>query len=86
MINKLLCFMFGHAYEEYKEPHLILTTFGTFKRELIVVKCKHCGEYGFVHGYKCSNESDVIGKNHYFKPGDAVGWIPLPIYRPKDGA
>lgn len=41
-------------------------------------------DYGFVHGYKCSNESDVIGKNHYFKPGDAVGWIPLPIYRPKD--
>lgn len=44
MINKLLCFMFGHVFEEYKEPHLIWTTFGTFKRELIVVKCIHCGE------------------------------------------
>ncbi len=39
-------------------------------------------DYGFISGYKSSNDNDVIGNGHYFNGDQAMGWLPMPIYQP----
>ena len=42
MINKLLCFMWGHVYKDAIDVHMFWPW--ECKDDFIVEKCKHCGE------------------------------------------